>query len=265
MIYSSRRNWVALGASVITAIIIIAILTAFIGGGRAGDMLIGQTSSGVYPLTLQNLMHLFFFIGLGQLFVRWQSTSEENVFLRMSGFLPEEDGSTLNSDAEIETIRINVNNAAQRGEAVLPDLINTCLIQYQKSHSVSDTIAVLNSTLDLHIHRLELRYSISRYIVWAIPTFGFIGTVIGISQGLGKLDINKFMGAQADKVLQFRGLTADLNFAFDTTIVALALSAILVFLLHIIQKGEEESVNRAGKYVLTNFINRISVNGKSTK
>jgi biopolymer transport protein ExbB/TolQ len=176
----------------------------------------------------------------------------------MSGFLPEEQGAVLSSDADIDAIRVTVNNAAVRGEAMLPDLINTCTIQYLKSHSVSDTIAVLNSTLDLHIHRLDLRYSLSRYIVWAIPTFGFIGTVIGISQGLGRIDIDKFTGAHTDKVLQFRALTVDLNYAFDTTIVALALSSILVFILHIVQKGEEESLNRAGKYVLTNFINRLS-------
>jgi biopolymer transport protein ExbB/TolQ len=258
MKHSHRRNLIALGISTIFTIIFLSVLTVFIGGHRSGDMLLGPTSAYGYPLTLQNLMHLFFFIGLGQLFVRWKTTSEENVFLQMSGFLPEEQEAALSSDADIDAIRVNVNNAVVRGEAMLPDLINTCTIQYLKSHSVSDTIAVLNSTLDLHIHRLDLRYSLSRYIVWAIPTFGFIGTVLGISQGLGKIDLDKFTGAHTDKVLQFRALTVDLNYAFDTTIVALALSAILVFILHIVQKGEEESLNRAGKYVLTNFINRLS-------
>ncbi len=256
----SRRNWISLGISILVSLIFIAILTAFIGSTYAGDMLIGQTSSPVYPFSLQNLMHVFFFIGLGQLFVRWLSTYEENVFLKMSGFLPEDSGAVLNSDEEIEVIRINVDNAVKRGEAFLPDLINTCIIQFSKTHSVSDTLSVLNSNLDLNLHRLDLRYSMSRYIVWAIPTFGFIGTVIGISNALGDLDITKFMGSHIDKVAQFKTLTADLGFAFSTTIVALASSAILVFLLHIVQRGEEEVLNRAGKYVLTNFINRLSFN-----
>lgn len=254
----SKRNWVALGVSIIISIVIIAFLTVFIGGSYAGDMLIGRTDSPVYPFTLQNLMHLFFFIGLGQLFVRWLCTYEENVFLKMSGFLPEESDGTLRTDAEIEVIRTNVANAAMRGEAFLPDLINTCIIQFLKSHSVSDTLAVLNSNLDLNIHRLDLRYSMSRYIVWAIPTFGFIGTVVGISNALGKLDIIKFMGAHIEKVSQFKSLAADLGFAFSTTIVALTLSAILVFLLHVVQRGEEEVLNKAGKYVLANFINKLS-------
>ena len=49
------------------------------------------------------------------------------------------------------------------------------------------------------------------YIVWAIPTFGFIGTVVGIANALGKMDIIKFMGTHADKVDQFKSLTSDLS------------------------------------------------------
>jgi biopolymer transport protein ExbB/TolQ len=255
----SRRNWAALGFSVAATVLFVALMTVFIGGSHAGDLILGQTSSRVYPFSLQNLMHLLFFIGLGQLWVRWLCSVEESVFLQKSGFLPEEEGELLTKDEAIETIRINVANAAVRAEAFLPDLINTCILQYSKSHSVSDTISVLNSTFDLSIHRLDLRYSLSRYLVWAIPTFGFIGTVVGIADALNKMDINKLMGAQGDKVLQFQAVTADLSFAFGTTIVALVLSAILVFLMNIVQKGEEEVLNRAGKYVLTNLINRLHV------
>ncbi|MDY6969484.1 MAG: MotA/TolQ/ExbB proton channel family protein [Spirochaetota bacterium] len=259
----SKRNWIALGISAIVTIIIVALLTVLIGHSTIGDMIIGKIDSRVYPFSLQNLMHLFFFIGLGQLFVRWLSSYEENVFLKMSGFLPEEEDKIIKNDDELENIRTNVANAAVRGDAFLPDLINSCITQYFKSHSVSDTLSVLNSTLELNIHRLDLRYSIIRYIVWAIPTFGFIGTVIGIAGALGKLDINKFLGAHIDKVTQFKALTSDLGFAFNTTIVALCLSAILVFLLHVVQRAEEQGLNNAGKYVLSNLINRLSVKSNS--
>jgi len=253
----SKRNWVALGISCGAAFIVISFLTVLIGGKPAGDMLLGSTSSWVYPFTLHNLMHLFFFIGLGQLWVRWLSSYEENVFLEKSGFLPESENIVLDTDESIEAIRINVGNTIGRADAFLPDLITTCVNRYLKSRSVSDTIAVLNSTLDLNLHRLDLRYSVIRYIVWAIPTFGFIGTVVGISSALGHLDINAFMGAHADKVVQFKTLTSDLGFAFATTIVALSLSAVLVFLLNIVQSGEEDVLNKSGRYVLTNLINRL--------
>ncbi|MBN2403830.1 MAG: MotA/TolQ/ExbB proton channel family protein [Spirochaetes bacterium] len=254
----AKREWIALGISAIVTIIFIALMTVFLGTGTMGIMLFG-TDSAYYPFTLYNLMYFFFFIGLGQLWVRWLSTYEEKVFLKKSGFLPEDDKAMLKSDDEIEKIRVNTANAAMRGEAFLPGLINNCINQYFKSHSVSDTISVLNSDLELNIHRLDLRYSMCRYIMWAIPTFGFIGTVAGIASALTKLDIVKFMGTQSDKVVQFKMLASDLGFAFDTTIVALVLSSIFVFIMHIVQSGEEEVLNRSGKYVLTNLINKLAI------
>ncbi|MBN2693312.1 MotA/TolQ/ExbB proton channel family protein [bacterium] len=252
---STRANWIALMVSVIVGAVFIALMTLFIGGGRAGDLLLGETSISVYPLTLQNIMHMFFFVGLGQLIVRWKSTMRENVFLEEMGFLPTDDKTVFTTDTEINEIKTRVEKAALKGTAFLPDLINVCINQYTKNKSVSDTLSVLNSNLELETHRLDLKYSMSKYIVWAIPTFGFIGTVLGIAQALGSLDIDKLTGAH--KTEHFQILTSKLSLAFDTTLIALALSAILVFILHVVQKGEEEGVNNAGQYVLRNLINRI--------
>ena len=52
-------------------------------------------------------------------------------------------------------------------------------------------------------------------------------------------------------------MTAKLGIAFSTTLVALILSAILVFLLHIAQGKEEVALNSAGQYCLDNLINRL--------
>lgn len=256
----TRRNWLALLIALLTSIIAITALTVLAGNTPFGELVLGYQSASHYPFSLQNLMNMFFFIGLAQIWIRWLSSHEENVFLKASGFLPEDKNTVLSTDREIEVIRTSVNNVTIRADAFLPDLIDTCAIQYLKSHSVSDTLSVLNSALDLHIHRLELRYSFLRYIIWAIPTFGFIGTVIGISAALSKLDIVKFMGAHMDKVTQFRALTLDLGFAFGTTIIALIHTAILVFLIHLVQKHEEEALNNSARYVLNNFINRLSSN-----
>ncbi len=252
---SSKGNWIALLTAVIAAVAFIGIMSVFIGGTRAGDLLIGETSMAVYPFTLQNIMHMFFFIGLGQLMVRWKSTSRENVFLDEMGFLPTGEHDSLDTDQDIKEIKTRVEKAAQSG-AFLPDLINVSINQYFKTHSVSDTLSVVNTNLELETHRMDLRYSMTKYVVWAIPTFGFIGTVVGIAQALGSLNIDDLTGEK--KSAAFKVLTSNLGLAFDTTIISLALSAILVFILHVVQKGEEESVNKAGQYVLRNLINRIN-------
>lgn len=107
---------------------------------------------------------------------------------------------------------------------------------------------MLNSSLELIAHRVDLRYSLLRYLVWMIPTMGFIGTVVGIAAALGLIDPNN---------PDLQVVTANLAVAFNTTIVALAESAVLVFLLGSTQRREEEAVNLAGSYCLKNLVNRL--------
>ena len=38
---------------------------------------------------------------------------------------------------------------------------------------------MFNSSMELYQHETELRYNLLRYLVWLIPTLGFIGTVAG--------------------------------------------------------------------------------------
>ena len=102
---------------------------------------------------------------------------------------------------------------------------------------------------------MELRYSMLRYIAWVIPAIGFIGTVVGIAWTLAQVD-----PAEPD----LSALTKSLAVAFNTTLVALVLSAILVFFLHLVRNMEEKSLNRAGQYTLKNLFNRL-YSGKERK
>ena len=57
-------------------------------------------------------------------------------------------------------------------------------------------------------------------------------------------------------------VTAKLAVAFYTTLVALVMSSVLVFLMHIIQGREEMLLVRISQYCLNNFINRLYVSEK---
>jgi flagellar motor component MotA len=118
------------------------------------------------------------------------------------------------------------------------------------SRSVDQTVTVIDSSLELMNHRVDLRYAFSRYLVWVIPTIGFIGTVVGIAMALQNIN---------PEAPDLRQLTASLGVAFYTTLVALVQSAFLVFGLQLVQASEEGAVNQAGQYVLKNLINRLYV------
>lgn len=116
------------------------------------------------------------------------------------------------------------------------------------------------STLELYQHETELRYNLLRYLVWLIPTLGFIGTVVGIAFALESVPTH-FEGGALDLgsagPAMMRDLTARLGVAFYTTLLALLQSALLMFAMHLIQGREEGALNRVGEYCLDNLINRL--------
>jgi biopolymer transport protein ExbB/TolQ len=90
-----------------------------------------------------------------------------------------------------------------------------------------------------------------RYIAWAIPSIGFIGTVRGIGEALG----------QAHKAVEgdIAGVTRSLGVAFNSTLIALLISIVLMFLLHQLQLRQERLVLDTETYVDDHLIRHLQV------
>ena len=84
----------------------------------------------------------------------------------------------------------------------------------------------------------ESFYSLPQYLNWAIPILGFIGTVLGISLAAESISgvISASQGALSDSLAQ---AIAPLGIAFDTTLIALSLSVVLVLLQTLLRRYEE--------------------------
>lgn len=207
---------------------------------------------GTYPVTVQNVMWIVFAIGLGEIFVRFKDTAGEKREV-MAGYLPEDERTILQAN-DLRSI-YTTTRAATLGKSsnrFLPRLIQRVVLQFQTSRSIDHANTLLNSSLELYLHEIDLRYSMIRYTVWVIPTLGFIGTVIGIT-----LALNFAAGVDVNDPTLLAQLTIRLAVAFYTTLLALVLSAVLVLLQHIVQAQEEGALNTAGQYCLDNLINRL--------
>jgi biopolymer transport protein ExbB/TolQ len=219
-----------------------------LSASRLGIMLLDYPSKHfLYPFTIQNFMHLLFFIGLGELFVRWRVGRREMLFLK-NRYLPEDEETVLQF-ADLGPIRRQVAKVFDGEHGFLPSLIDISILQFQASRSVDQTVSVMNNALELISTRVDLRYGLIRFIAWMIPTVGFIGTVYGLGASLYEA------GASAEINVQETART--LGVGFDCTMVALIQSAILVFAMHLVQENEETAVNLSGGYCLRNLINRL--------
>ena len=83
-------------------------------------------------------------------------------------------------------------------------------------------------------------YVVPRYLNWALPILGFIGTVLGIS--LAADGIQNVIGSGrglSDLSGELGEAIAPLGIAFDTTLIALSLSVLLTFLQIGLQRRED--------------------------
>ena len=112
---------------------------------------------------------------------------------------------------------------------------------YVKSgdRTVANEFALDDSSF--YLSASESSYSVPRILVWAIPLLGFIGTVVGISSA-----VNNFSGllntaGDIEKIKAGIGaVTQGLGVAFDTTLLALFLSVLVMIPLVLVEKYESK-------------------------
>jgi len=107
---------------------------------------------------------------------------------------------------------------------LLPRALQVALHRFGTTRSVQDVSATVRAVCESESDRLESELTIVRYIAWAIPSIGFLGTVRGIGTALGQ--------AQQAVNGDIMGVTMSLGVAFNSTFVALVTSIMLMFLLH---------------------------------
>lgn len=96
---------------------------------------------------------------------------------------------------------------------------------------------------------MESELSIIRYIAWAIPSVGFIGTVRGIGDALGKAH----RAVEGD----ISGVTESLGVAFNSTLIALIISIVVMFVVHQLQLAQERFVLDAEAYCEEKLIRHL--------
>ncbi len=173
----------------------------------------------------------------------WQLLSRE--------FIPIAEGVSILPEDTREYARPVQALAAELGDRLLTRALLAALQRFASTRNVQDVSEAVRSICDAEAGRLESELSMIRYIAWAIPSIGFIGTVRGIGDALG----------QAHEAVQgnIAGVTASLGVAFNSTFVALVISIVLMFLLHQLQLLQERLVLATQTYCDQHLIRHMQV------
>ena len=134
---------------------------------------------------------------------------------------------------------------------LLPRALNVALHRFSTTHNIQDVSTATTNVCESESERLDSELSIIRYITWAIPSIGFLGTVRGIGDALG----------QAHKAVEgdIAGVTESLGVAFNSTLIALCISIVLMFIVYQLQLMQERFILDTQNYCNNNLIRHLQV------
>ena len=101
---------------------------------------------------------------------------------------------------------------------------------------------------------LEGSYAFTRFIAWAIPILGFLGTVLGITGAISGVTPEK-LEASLNEV------TDGLALAFDCTALALGLTMVIMFLSFVVERAEQSILERVDRFADRELAHRFERTG----
>lgn len=174
-----------------------------------------------------------------------------------AGLLPEQEHLVLTPEKVIG-IKLEVIKREKEGKPnMLTTLIKKVCNQYRNENSVQDTYSMLFSQIRTMKDTLESRLEPLHYLVSVITMLGFIGTIIGLTNGIfhaaplmAQIDPN-------DKMSGFMVITSDFSMAFGSTLVALLLVIWVNRYYHRYLGQLDSYFAQAETYVTDNLVSRI--------
>ena len=214
-------------------------------GAERFFLLMGGSTGGY----IQFFCYLGFYFGLIEVI-----NANKTVKNELEGFnlnlLPKEDQLVL-SPEEVANIKLSVIEMEKRGLIYkISNFIKKTCTQYRNDNSISETLHVMDMQIENDKDELEGGLSMVRYMIGAIMSLGFIGTLIGLSSAIGNAHL-----AKTEEGLPI--LTSFLNVAFDTTMVALILGLILNFYYYNLLENIDKFYAKSKSYIVDNLISRI--------
>lgn len=108
----------------------------------------------------------------------------------------------------------------------------------------------LRALTDADALALEGSYALTRFITWAIPILGFLGTVLGITEAIS--------GVTPEKLQDSLGSVTDgLALAFDATALGLALTMVTMFCSFLVERREQAVLDAVDQRVERQLAHRF--------
>jgi biopolymer transport protein ExbB/TolQ len=183
------------------------------------------------------------------LVAKWQgATRQKLAFHRLQ--LPEVEVGTLSFDQVGAVLNQTAVWPARLRNTWLGHRIIEILTFVEQRRTVRDLDDFQRALADHDALALDSSYGLLRFITWAIPILGFLGTVLGITGAISGV---------TPEVLEksLSTVTDGLALAFDATALGLALTMATMFLSFLVERREQAILERVDRWVEVHLANRF--------
>lgn len=144
---------------------------------------------------------------------------------------------------------------------ILLNRIERALSNLHNIGGLSDVSTILRSQAENDENQIASSYTMVAGMIWAIPVLGFIGTVQGLSQAVGKFGQTLQASAEVARLKEsLLGVTGGLSTAFETTLVGLVAALIIQLFLSYLQQKETDFLDECNDYCQSHVIAKLRLN-----
>ncbi|MHC5538727.1 MotA/TolQ/ExbB proton channel family protein, partial [Singulisphaera rosea] len=150
--------------------------------------------------------------------------------------------------------------AGQVDRRILPSRFRqlAAYVQESRSPTVDQLMELNREGSGLDQEQATGRFTLTRYILYLLPVIGFIGTVEGISHALMEISVVLPMVKDLDGFMNnLTKVTSALQIAFDSTLLALFLSAALMLVQTLVFRRSEDLLARIDRWVVEQVLPKV--------
>jgi len=200
---------------------------------------------------------MFFCWSLAILWVKRSKLAYQRRLLTVA-IVPPERGFVLNR----ETARRCLEHLDQLTDSpknfLLLNRVDIALSSLENLGNVTDVSTILSSQAAQDEQRVASSFNLLGGFVWAIPVFGFIGTVLGLAVSIGGFGVTLETAESMENIRDsMKDVVSGLSTAFDTTLVGLVATVVIQILVSFTRRQEAQFLDACDEYCQQHVIRKL--------
>ena len=141
---------------------------------------------------------------------------------------------------------------------ILFNRIHTAISNLKNLGQVSDVTNILHSQSTMDEDQVASSYTLVNGFIWAIPVFGFLGTVLGLGKAMGAFGGTLRSGADMSQIREsLQTVTQGLSVAFDATLIGLVGTLALQLYATNIRRQEMDFLDECNDYCQSHVVAKL--------